>query len=309
MKRVLVTGATGCVGRQTLPALVAKGWEVHAVASTQTPAELDGITWHRTNLLDADEMRTMVEVADASHLLHLAWYVAPGRWASAPENFEWVQASLALVRAFRGAGGRRFVGAGSCLEYDWNYGYCSEARTPCVPHTVYGTCKHALQLLTSALSADGAITSAWGRIFFLYGPGEHPDRLVASAIRALLAGEPALCSHGNQIRDYLFSGDVANAFVTLLESDVTGPLNIASGQPIALKEIVNRIGHLIGRSDLVRLGAIPEAPTDTPLVVADTTRLAGTLGWHPRVDLEEGLTRTIAWWRTQTRASAAGRQA
>jgi nucleoside-diphosphate-sugar epimerase len=309
MKRVLVTGATGCVGRQTLPALVAKGWDVHAVASKQTPAELDGVTWHRTNLLDADKMRTMVEAADASHLLHLAWYVAPGRWASAPENFDWVRASLALVQAFRAKGGARFVGAGSCLEYDWDYGYCSEARTPCAPHTVYGTCKHALQLLTSAFAADGAITSAWGRIFFLYGPGEHPNRLVASVIRALLAGEPARCSHGNQIRDYLFAADVADAFVALLESDVTGPVNIASGQPIALKEIVNRIAQLIGRSDLVRLGAIPAAPTDTPLVVADTTRLASILRWQPRCDLDGGLTRTIDWWRAQTGAVAARREA
>ena len=191
------------------------------------------------------------------------------------------------------------VNAGSCLEYDWQYGYCSETRTPCVPHTIYGTCKHALQLLTSALAGDEAFSSAWGRIFFLYGPHEHPDRLVASVIRSVLAGEPARTSHGNQVRDYLFAGDVADAFVALLESDVTGPINIASGRAIRLKEIALTIGDLLGRPDLIRLGAIPAAPTDTPLVVADTTRLARDLHWQPKVDLADGLTQTIAWWRSQ----------
>jgi len=297
-KKVLVTGATGCVGRMALPRLVERGWDIHAVWSKHAPEAMPGVTWHQANLLDRTDVTRVVADAGASHLLHLAWYIAPGRWAQAPENSEWVRASLDLVTTFRNQGGSRLVTAGSCLEYDWRYGYCAEDRTPCTPHTLYGTCKHALQLLTSAMSTGG-MTSAWGRIFFLYGPHEHPDRLVASVIRSLIAGQPALCSHGRQIRDYLYAGDVADAFVKLLESDVTGPINIASGQAIALKDIVNRIGQVIGRPELIRLGAIPAAATDTPLVVADPTRLAASLGWTPAWDLDRGLAATIDWWRTQ----------
>jgi nucleoside-diphosphate-sugar epimerase len=303
-RKVLVTGATGCVGRHALPLLVERGWDVHAVASKQDAPDVNGVTWHRANLLNRTAMEAVVRDADATHLLHLAWFVAPGKWAAAPENFDWVTASLALVRAFRQAGGTRVVTAGSCLEYDWSYGYCSETRTPCTPQTIYGTCKHALQLMTTALASDEATTSAWARVFFLYGPHEHPDRLVASVIRSLLAGEPARTSHGNQVRDYLYAGDVADAFVSLLESPVTGPINIASGRPIRLLDIVTRIGQLMGRPDLIRLGAIPAAPTDTPLVVADTTRLTSALGWQPRTDLDEGLRQTIAWWQTTIAASA-----
>ncbi len=81
-------------------------------------------------------------------LVHLAWYIAPGKWAAAPENVDWVRASLELasgVREIGRAGGS--WSAGSCLEYDWNYGYCSEARTPCAPHTLYGASKNALRLV------------------------------------------------------------------------------------------------------------------------------------------------------------------
>jgi nucleoside-diphosphate-sugar epimerase len=305
MRRVLVTGATGCVGRHALPLLVARGWDVHAVRSRQSPPQVDAVSWHRADLLDRMAADALIRETQPSHLLHLAWYLAPGKWASAPDNFDWVAASLALVRAFRDAGGQRLVAAGTCLEYDWNYGYCSEARTPCVPHTTYGACKHALQLLTSALASGSSMSVAWGRIFFLYGPHEHPDRLVASVIRSLVAGEAARTSHGNQVRDYLFAGDVADAFVALLDSDVTGPINVASGRAVALKDIVRRIGDLVGRPELIQLGAIPAAPTDTPLVVADTTRLGAALGWQPRTSLDDGLTRTIEWWRAQARAGAA----
>ena len=205
--------------------------------------------------------------------LHLAWYIAPRHWANAPENLEWVTASLELARAFREAGGRRLVGA-DLLEYDWGYGYCSELRTPCVPHTLYGTSKHALRLLiASGVSARSGTSVAWGRMFNLFGPHEHQDRLIAYVIRSLLQGERARCSHGRQVRDYLFAGDVASGLVALVErDDVHGPINIASGLPITLRALVQRVGDLIGRPDLIDFGAIPAAATDAPLVVGDVTR-------------------------------------
>jgi nucleoside-diphosphate-sugar epimerase len=302
MKKVLVTGATGCVGRHAIASLAAAGWDVHGVSSRAAALpETPGVTWHRANLLTHGQAEDVLARVEPTHLLHLAWYIAPGRWASAPENFDWVCASLELLRAFKAHGGRRIVAAGSCLEYDWHGhdGICSEDRTPLTPHTVYGTCKHALDQLTTAFAASQEMTTAWGRIFFLYGPHEHPDRLVASVVRSLLGGRPARCSHGNQVRDYLFVQDVADAFVELMDSTFAGDVNIASGRPITLKTIVERIGALMGRSDLIRLGAIPAAPTDAPVVVADVKRLHASLSWRPRFDLDEGLRRTIAWWSAQ----------
>jgi nucleoside-diphosphate-sugar epimerase len=133
----------------------------------------------------------------------------------------------------------------------------------------------------------------------MYGPYEHEERLVASVIRALLRHEPARCSHGNQIRDYLFVQDAADAFIALLESSVTGPINIAYGTPVALRDIVTRIGALLERPDLIHLGAIPAAPTDLPLVAADVAYARKVLSWTPRIDFDEGLMRSIEWWREQ----------
>lgn len=301
VKRVLVTGASGCVGQHVLPLLVERGWTVHAVSSRPMTGA-GPLTWHQADLLDPRQVADVTDRVSASHLLHLAWYLPPGRWANAEESYQWVQASLELVRAFARAGGRRIVGAGSCLEYDWSAGVCIEDRTPLVPHTGYGACKNAVQQLLAAYTRDREMSSAWGRIFFLYGPHEHPDRLVSAAILALLKEQPARCSHGRQIRDYLYAGDVADAFATLLESDTTGPVNIASGEPVRLSEIVRRVGDLLGRPDLIQLGAIPAASTDVPVVVADTTRLTERLNWRPRYTLDAGLEASIAWWRTQLQA-------
>ncbi|HEY3291855.1 MAG TPA: NAD(P)-dependent oxidoreductase, partial [Anaerolineae bacterium] len=274
-KRVLVTGATGFIGWHCLPLLLEAGYEVHA-ASVDAPERDDdehGIHWHRIDLLNAILTDELLARVQPSHLLHFAWYAAPGKYWSSPENLRWVQASLSLIQSFRLHGGRRVVMAGTCAEYDWNYGYCSEALTPLAPATLYGTSKHSLQLLLRAYAEQSDLSAAWGRIFFLYGPREHPSRLVASVIRSLLRRETADTSHGAQIRDFLHVQDVAGAFVALLSSEVTGAANIASGEPVRLKDIILRSADQLNGRELVRFGAIPTSPTEPPLLVANTRRL------------------------------------
>lgn len=253
--------------------------------------------WHHTNLLDVKQVVKLVGVVQPTHLLHFAWFVVPGKYQTSLENLRWVQASLDLLNAFASSGGERVVMAGSCTEYDWRYGYCSEQITPLKPPALYGSCKHALQIMLNAFTSQTGISAAWGRIFFLYGPYEHPARLVASVIGSLLNNELACCSHGNQIRDFLYVQDVAEAFVALLESDVSGPINIGSGYPVALKDIIRKIAKKVNRQDLIQLGALPTSTNEPPLVVADTRRLTKEVNWVPKYDLDQGLEETISWWK------------
>ncbi len=314
MTRVLVTGATGCIGRHACARLAAQGWEVHGVSSRPQAASADPqadpqapmqphlqphVQWHVADLLQPGAAEALTQSVRASHLLHLAWYIAPGKWAAARENYLWVEASLGLVRAFHASGGARVVVSGSCLEYDWRYGYCTERLTPLEPHTFYGVCKGALAQLVEGYAAIVGLSSAWARIFFVYGPWEHPDRLVASVARSLATGQRARTSHGRQIRDYLYADDIADALVALLASDMRGPVNIGSGEAVTLREIVERLGRLAGRPDLLEIGAIPPAPTDAPLVVANVARLTNELGWRPKTTLDDGLALTLDWWRAR----------
>ena len=137
---------------------------------------------------------------------------------------------------------------------------------------MYGACKQALNLMVQAFAEQQGLSAAWGRAFFLYGPREQQDRLIASVIRSVLRGEPARCSHGRQIRDYIHVQDVANGMVALLESDVRGAVNVSSGQATTLREMVLTVGRLLDRPELIQLGAIPARPYDAALGVGDDRR-------------------------------------
>jgi nucleoside-diphosphate-sugar epimerase len=298
MKKVLLTGASGFIGHHCLEPLLERGYEVHAVSSRTLKTD-KRITWHQVDLLEAGSAQSLLADVRPTHLLHLAWFVVPGKLITAPENFAWVRASMDLVQEFAAAGGKRLTICGSCYEYDWNYGYCSESLTPAAPNTVYGVCKQSLNQLVHSLSSLASLSAAWGRVFFLYGPHEHPQRLVSSVILSLLKGEPAKCSHGRQIRDYMHVQDVANGLVALLDSEVTGSVNVSSAQATTLRDIVLTIGRHLERPDLIQLGAIPARANDAPLVVGENSRLLNEVGWTQQYDLEAGVRQTIDWWKQQ----------
>jgi nucleoside-diphosphate-sugar epimerase len=298
-KRVLLTGATGFIGYHCLEPLKARGYEVHLVSSRPMKTGASGVHWHQANLLEPGTAKSLLAEVKPTHLLHLAWFVVPGKLITAPENFAWVRASMELVEEFAAHGGKRLAVCGSSYEYDWNYGYCSEKLTPAVPNNVYGSCKQALQLLVQSFASQAGLSAAWGRVFFLYGPNEHPQRLVPSVILSLLKDEPAKCSHGRQIRDYMHVQDVADGLVSLLDSEVTGTVNVSSGQATSLREIVLAIGRLMGKPKLIELGAIPARANDAPLVVGENLRLLNECGWKQQYELEAGLRQTIEWWKAQ----------
>ncbi len=297
MTRILVTGATGFIGREARPLLLAGGHEVIAV-STSVPIDLPaGVECLQANLTDPASVTDMVQKAGASHLLHLAWHRAAGGLWNAPENMDWLQATLQLGRAFLDAGGTRIVLCGSCGEYDWTGGTCREDETPLTPSTYYGACKLAAETALAHLCRINDKSFACGRPFFIYGPGEAPARLGASVILSLLKGEEALCSHGKQLRDYMHVRDVAGGLVALLTSQHEGNFNIASGEAIQVKNLINAMATEIGRPELVKLGA-RDAPAHEPeLIVADMTKTRDALNWQPQYDLVSGVADTVEWFR------------
>lgn len=297
MKRVLVTGASGFIGRHALPELLTRGYEVHAVA--RRPLDTPKVHWHSADLLDASALAPLLAAVKPSHLLHFAWYAEPGKFWTAQENFAWLQASMRLLDSFAATGGRRVVAAGSCAEYDWGGGHCEETATALRPATTYGICKDLLRRYLDEYARVAGLSAGWGRIFHLYGPYEDESRLVASVIRALGRGGTADCTAGTQVRDFLHAADAAAAFVALLDGPVVGAVNIASGKPVSIAQLVTRIGELMGARERVRLGALPMRAGDPPVLTAAVGRLADEVGWQPGLELSAGLSQTIQWWRQQ----------
>lgn len=293
MSRVLVTGATGFVGRGALAPLVAAGHEIHAVSTGAAPAwSPPEVHWHREDLLASVEVVGRVA---PERLLHFAWDAEPGRFWTSEKNLAWVSAALAMLSAFAAAGGQRAVLAGTCAEYGWEREtHCVEGETPLAPTTLYGAAKHALHMLAEAHARQHGYALAWGRIFFVFGPGEDDRRLGGSVAAALAAGRPAETSAGEQVRDFLFAPELAEAFVALLGSSVEGAVNVASGRPVALRELVLALGEAAGRPDLVHLGARPTNTAEPDVLTADVGRLRDEVGWEPQRTLAEAAAATMA---------------
>jgi nucleoside-diphosphate-sugar epimerase len=292
VSRVLLTGATGFLGRQVLAALATAGHEVHAVARHRG-AEATGVIWHEADLLTGCELVTQV---DAEILVHLAWYAEHQTFWTSVENVRWVEASLALLRAFARTGGRRAVIAGSCAEYEWSREIYPETA-PLAPATLYGAAKHGLHVVARSLCRQLDVELAWARLFFLYGPFEAPGRFVPSLVLHLLRGEPTPMTEGTQRRDFLHSADAGSAFAALADSDLTGPFNVASGQALELRDLAWEIARRLDREELLQIGARPMRQGEPPVLQAEVTRLRDELAWSPRIDLAEGLDGVVAWWR------------
>jgi nucleoside-diphosphate-sugar epimerase len=296
-KKVLVTGATGFIGSRCLPLLIGRGYEVHAVTSQSMSSIDKRITWHRGDLLDAETCKRLMENVRSSHLLHLSWIAEPGKFWNSPDNLRWLSAGVHLVDAFYRNGGQHAVGTGTCAEYAWGTPDCEETTTALRPDTAYGRCKLALGLAFEAAAAIHGRSAAWARLFFPYGPGEPAGRLIPSVISSLLRGEPVDCTHGTQVRDFVYVDDVAAALVALLDSGARGPFNVGTGTGVSLREVIDLIVTRLGRADLVRFGARQPPPGDPERVVANTAKLKLQTGWQSACDLDAGIDATIAAWR------------
>ena len=202
---VLATGCSGFLGRHCMEALVRNGFRVHAVSRSRDHDAADGITWHNLDLHVPGAAERLIATLRPSHLLHLAWVTTPDRYRYAPENLDWLEASLALVKAFGEHGGQRFVGVGSSAEYDVEAGPCMEDATPIRPASLYGQCKAAVWMIIQAYAQRYGFSAAWARVFLPYGPGDEPRRLIPSLLAALSAGTPINVTDGSQVRDFVYA--------------------------------------------------------------------------------------------------------
>jgi nucleoside-diphosphate-sugar epimerase len=289
--RILVTGATGFIGRAFCKLALEKGHEIGALLlPSETPPvqlhENSKIIWLRGSL-EAPPWPE-VNAFQPQSCLHLAWIATPGIYLESPANEDFFNTSLTFATQARAIGVKHFCVAGTCIEYRIVDGLLSEIRTPIEPTTRYAKWKNELRL---ALETQN-FPFAWGRVFYPYGPGEHPERLCSSIISKLAQREQVILKTPGSTKDYIYVDDVASAFLKILETHFLGIVNIGTGVGVSVREIASNIGHLMGTPELV--SELKPAKNDAfGNVVADAGRLRG-LGWQPTSTLLEGLQNLIA---------------
>lgn len=268
---ILLTGATGFVGRHVLSELAARNCRVRVVVREGKQEQIgQSIAIERIIVTPDMWCETAAWWSETCQgvdtVIHVAWYAEPGRYLHSPVNRDCLEGTLRLAQGASDAKVRRFLGVGTCFEYDLGVGRLSVA-TPLRPATPYAAAKvEAFNALSQSLPLWG-IEFAWCRLFYLYGEGEDERRLVPFLRAKLKAGEPAELTSGQQIRDYLDVRDAGRMVADVALGTMQGPINICSGIPVTIRQLAEQIADEYGRRDLLRFAARPDNPVDPPCVI------------------------------------------
>ncbi|MBL0211792.1 MAG: NAD(P)-dependent oxidoreductase [Holophagaceae bacterium] len=299
--KALVTGANGFIGSHVCRELLARGCDVYAVLRPGSGSQRLPEQTHRLHRVECDVFRApdtelLRHCEGIEACIHCAWHVVPGEYLASPLNDDCRQGSLRLISALLAQGCGQITGVGTCFEYSLTATPLDESA-PTLPLTPYASAKLSTGREGEALAQASGAAFAWARLFYLYGPWEDSRRLVPDVALRLLGGEHAAVTSGFQVRDYLHVEDVAAALVDVTLAGMRGPVNIGSGRPTRVHEIVRLLGEITGGTDLLDFGARQENAMDPPYVCADNKRLRDEADWRPRYDLRAGLEQTVSWWK------------
>ena len=301
-KRVLLTGASGFIGSHVARELSAVDAEVLCLVRTSSDLQDIADFVPQTNLLSADledssAIRDVVLTAQPEVVCHLAWSGVSRNHRNSADQVRNIASTLNLLMCAAESGCEHFVGVGSQAEYGSLDGLVEE--TSCLsPSSLYGAAKVGASMFAHAACATMGIRFAWLRLFSAYGPGDAGDWLLPSTIKALFAGECPPLTKGEQLWDYLYVADAACAIrkVSLSETAM-GFMNLGSGTPVAVRDVVKAARDLIDPALPLGFGEVPYASDQTMHMEADITRLLTAIDWHPQTALSTGLRATIDWHR------------
>ena len=274
----LLTGCTGFVGRQVLRALGDRGVLVRAVmreGKQQHLAALGNIeSIVTTPDLFAESADWWAEVCERiDTVIHVAWYAEPGKYLESAKNLDCLTGTLQLAKGAAQSGVKRFIGIGTCFEYDLSAGTLS-VDTALRPLTPYAGAKAAAFLALAQWLPSQDVEFAWCRLFYLFGEGEDERRLVPYLRTQLAAGKPAELTSGCQIRDFVDVRVAGEMIVDIALSRRQGAVNICSGLPITVRQLAENVADEYGRRDLLRFGLRPDNLVDPKYVVGVRTEIS-----------------------------------
>jgi dTDP-6-deoxy-L-talose 4-dehydrogenase (NAD+) len=252
--KVMVTGATGFVGRHVVNELLARGHSVVAIARDMERAKK--MPWFdRVEFVQCDLHENFNQLLAPEKLpevlVHLAWPGLPNYrdFFHISKN---LPADLAFLESAVNAGVQRLIVAGTCLEYGMQYGPLTEEMET-KPSTSYGFAKDALRKALQLLQKERPFSLQWIRLFYMYGEGQNVNSLLAQLDRAISEGQLVFnMSKGDQLRDFLPVQKVAENFALAFENPhIEGVINCCSGQPVSVLDLVQQ--RCLEKKSMIRL--------------------------------------------------------
>lgn len=284
-KKLLVTGATGLIGKELAEPLLDAGFDVYAITIDEVNPD-NGIHWIKGNLFDENSVKSIMEEVKPDYLLNMAWCTT-GDYLKSDINYKFLNAGINLLKYFKDNGGKRVVFAGTCFEYKFKEEPLNEEDELDTGKTVYTFCKNKLHEIAEYFCKMNGISFGYGRIFYVYGRNEDKTRLTGMVIDKLSKGEEVIIKSGNLYKDYMYAKDIAGAFVSLLDSEVEGSVNICTGIPVSIKDFVLEIGKQMGKENLIVFK--DEQSNQPPVIVGDNSRLTNEVGYSIKYDLKSAI--------------------
>lgn len=281
-KRILITGCTGRIGELLTTNLTSRGHEVFGIRfNSKCRVEHPLHSCEKMDLLK-NNPKQILEEFRPHILIHSAWITSSPDFWNSPQNILWQESSKQLISNFVDYGGYYIVVLGSCAEYSWqNVDKLSESSSE-IPLSIYGQSK--LELLDWLRSRD--FNFLWSRTFFQYGEWESTEKLIPSLIHTLLKGEEYLVKSRYDVRDFVLDLDVAKVLTNLLDYEITGVVNIGTGEGLAIQDVVELAASIIAKPELI---VFEESLSPSSCVVSDTSKLDSLIGSFPWTDLEQAL--------------------
>lgn len=306
MKKVLVTGACGFLGRALVAELFKQGVAVIAVDRDDSvfPAELKDNSLLKLFVCDlsceVEKLPSMIPDRDIDCCIHLAWAGSTGDGrADYKLQLKNVGLALDMVAVCHEMNIKRFVGAGTLAQKDvLNYHPIDGAKPNPVSH--YGTAKIAMQFMTKTECAKYGIEHVWCFFSNTYGVGNTTGNFVNFASKTMLAGKRAAFTAGEQMYDFVYVTDTVRAICAA--ADRGRPFTsyyLGSTKQRKLKEYVKIIRDVIDPKMELYFGEVPFKGIPLPDEEFDTSKLVRDTDYRPEVDFERGIVRTVEWLRTQ----------
>ena len=306
MKKVIVTGATGMIGSTMIDQMIKDGIEVTAIIRPNSKKKKNLPNHMLVKIVECDIKQILSLSAslqgDYDTFYHFAW---EGTYGSDRENVNLqelnIKNTLDAVELAYKTGCKVFVGAGSQAEFGFVNGEISD-NSPKSPVTGYGIAKYTAGMLSKIKCEQLGMRQSWGRIISTYGPKDNNYTMVMSAIIGMLKGERLSFTKGDQIWDYLYSEDCAQAFYLIGEKGRHGAAyTIGSGKSKRLSEYIRTIRDTINTELEIGLGEKEYYPNQVMKLQANIDMLTKDTGFKPLVDFKEGIERTIRWYKGENK--------
>lgn len=302
MKNAVVTGATGMLGLALMRKLSDEGYYIYAVARPGSERILNIPKQSNIKIIECDlkDIRSLSNIIteECNLFFHFAWEGTYGRARNDMDmQIADIQAAADAAETAHNLGCKVFLGAGSQAEY----GRCEKKLSPDLParpENGYGIAKLCAGQMTRVICERYGIKHIWCRIISTYGPYDGMQTMVMSGIAKMLGGERPSYTAGEQIWDYLYCDDAANAFYLAAAKGKHGSVYcIGSGEARKMKDYIFAVRDAINPELEVGLGEIPYFENQVMYLCADISSLTNDTGFVPKYSFEDGIKKTVEWYR------------